>query len=128
VSVRADLSVGGVHAAVVPGSTDAAQALSGHLAGLSAYLSEQHTPVATLTMSAPGSSGIEAGPDHGAGQGMQQSSGQHGDQSQTTAFERASRSNADNSSLAASAAAPSRGFDATEYAFNGRGTHISVMA
>ena len=128
VSVRADLSVSGVHAAVVPGSADAAQALSGHLAGLSAYLSEQHTPVATLTMAAPGNSGIEAGPDQSMGQGMQQSYGQHGDQNQATALEMASRSDADTASLAANTAAPARGFDATESARNGRGTHISVMA
>ena len=127
-SVRADLSVSGVHAAVVPGSADAAQALSGHLAGLSAYLSEQHTPVATLTMAAPGNSGIEAGPDQSMGQGMQQSYGQHGDQNQATALEMASRSDADTASLAANTAAPARGFDATESARNGRGTHISVMA
>ena len=52
VGVRADMSGGNVHAALMPGSAEAAQTLSGHLAGLNAYLAEQHTPVATLTMAA----------------------------------------------------------------------------
>ena len=132
VGVRADLSGGSVHATVVPGSTDAAQALSGHLAGLSAYLSENHTPVATLIMSAPGNSGIEAGPDqssgHGMGQGMQQSAGQHGEQNHAPALQMESQPDPGVSSSATGGATPASGFDATAYAHEGRGTHISVMA
>ena len=76
VGVRADLSGGGVHAQLVPGSADAAQALGGHLEGLNAYLAEHHTPVDTLTLSAPegGWSGLGSG--QGTGEGMQQESGQ----------------------------------------------------
>jgi len=134
VGVRADLSGGSVHAALVPGSTEAAQALSAHLAGLNTYLSEQHTPVATLTMAAPGSSGIEAGPEHswdqGMGQGMQQGRDQHGEQNPAEGFELGSQpSFASNvSSLATSGAASAIRIDATAYAREGRGTHISVMA
>ncbi len=73
VGVRADLSGGNVHAALMPGSTEAAQTLSGHLAGLNSYLAEQHTPVATLTMAAASSGGLETG----AGQSMQQGAGQN---------------------------------------------------
>lgn len=76
VGVRADVSGGGVHAEVVTGSADAAQALGGHLAGLNAYLTENNTPVATLTMSSSDSneaafnSGQSAGQDSGQGSGQ----------------------------------------------------------
>ncbi len=73
VGVRADLSGGNVHAALMPGSAEAAQTLSGHLAGLNSYLAEQHTPVATLTMAAASGGGLETG----AGQSMQQGAGQN---------------------------------------------------
>jgi len=53
VGVRADMSGGGIHAALVPGSAEAAQALGGHIAGLNSYLAEQRTHVETLTLAAP---------------------------------------------------------------------------
>ena len=128
VGVRADLSGGSVHAALVPGSSEAAQALSGHLAGLSTYLSEQHTAVATVTMAAPGNGGIEAGPDQSPGQGMnqgmQQNASERGEQSPAAVPQPgvgAGVSSADSATQA-------NGIDATAYARDGRGTHISVMA
>ena len=75
VGVRADLSGGGVHAALVPGSAEAAVALGGHLAGLNAYLTEQHTPVTSLTLAAPEGRTTEFGMDQGAGH-MHQGAGQ----------------------------------------------------
>jgi hypothetical protein len=77
VGVRADLSGGAVHAVLVPGSAEAAQVLSAHLPGLSAYLSEQHAPVAALTMAAEGG---EAGswPGQNMGQSAGQNAGQNG--------------------------------------------------
>jgi len=80
VGVRADMGTGGVHASLVPGSADAAQALGGHLAGLNSFLAEQHTPVETLTLAAP--EGRWAGPlgDQGTGQGMNQGLNQGADQ------------------------------------------------
>jgi hypothetical protein len=80
VGVRADLGVGGIHASLVPGSADAAQALGSHLAGLNSYLAEQHTPVETLTLAAPG--GRWTGPDgnQGTSQGMDQNGGRNADQ------------------------------------------------
>lgn len=75
VSVRADMGSGGVHASLVPGSADAAQALGGHLAGLNSYLSDHHTPVETLTLAAPESGW--SGPGAGAGQGQADPSGQN---------------------------------------------------
>ncbi len=73
VGVRADTSGGGVHAQLVPGSADAAQALSGHLAGLNAHLAAHHTPVETVTLTAPESGWSwqgrrpESGTKHAAG-------------------------------------------------------------
>jgi len=76
VGVRAELGGGGVHAALVPGSADAAQTLGGHLAGLNSYLDEHHTPVATLTMAAS----ADRGSDSGVGQGTEQQAGQNNGQ------------------------------------------------
>ena len=77
VSVRADMGSGRVHASLVPGSADAAQALGGHLAGLNSYLSDHHTPVETLTLAAPetGWSGQGAGAGQSMGQGHADSRG-----------------------------------------------------
>ena len=89
VGVRADLSGGSVHASLVPGSPEAAQALSGHLAGLSAHLTEQHAAVETVTVAAPYSGdtrwaggqgshqGAHQGSYQGSNQGSYQGSGQN---------------------------------------------------
>ena len=53
VSVRAQAGAGGVHAAVVPASDVAAQALSGHLAGLNAHMANQYEHLNPVTLSAP---------------------------------------------------------------------------
>jgi hypothetical protein len=76
VSVRADQSGGGVHAQLVPGSADAAQALGSHLSGLNAYLAEHHTPVETLTLTLPEGGWSQMGSGRGTGEGMQQGAGQ----------------------------------------------------
>lgn len=52
VGVRADLSGGVVHAAIVPGSTEAAQALDSHMAALNAHLAAERIPVESLSMAA----------------------------------------------------------------------------
>jgi hypothetical protein len=75
VGVRADLGADGVHASLVPGSADAAQALGGHLAGLNSYLAEQHTPVETLTLAAPEGRWAGSVGDQGVNQGMNQGQG-----------------------------------------------------
>ncbi len=126
VGVRADLNGGSVHAAVVPGSSDAAQALSGHLAGLNTYLAEQHSPVATLTMAAPGGSGMESGID----QSMQQNAGGHAEQNTAAASQSDSpdRGSANAPASSLSATSESTGFDAIAHPGDRRGVHISVMA
>ena len=74
VGVRADLSGGAVHAAVMAGSSDAAQTLGGHMAGLSAYLADHHAGVASLTMASPDNGSASWGGNPGA---MQQGPGGH---------------------------------------------------
>jgi hypothetical protein len=53
IGVRAQTDARGMHAAVVPNSAEASQALSGHLAGLNAYLADGHAGVAAVTLTAP---------------------------------------------------------------------------
>jgi hypothetical protein len=78
VGVRADVNGSGVHATVMPGSSDAAQALGGHMAGLNAYLAEEHTPVETLTLAMPEGGESALGAGQNAGQGMNQGTRQNG--------------------------------------------------
>jgi hypothetical protein len=84
VAVRAESSGSGLHAAVLPGSPEAAQVLGTHLVGLNAFLAQEHGPHATATMAAPGdghygasadqgnSAGGGSGRDDGAGKNMAQ--------------------------------------------------------
>jgi hypothetical protein len=80
VSVRADVSGGAIHAALVPATADAAQVMGGHLDGLNAYLSEHHSAVETITLASPGDGAHESGENRSFGQGMQQQSGQGSNQ------------------------------------------------
>jgi hypothetical protein len=87
VSVRAQGGAGGIHAAVVPASDVAAQALGGHLAGLNAHLANQYEHLNPVTLSAPDtgwnrqntgremSQGDGAGTSHGGQQQMQEDRG-----------------------------------------------------
>jgi hypothetical protein len=104
--------------------------LSGHLAGLNTYLAEQHTPVATLTMAAPGGSGMESATDQGMSQSMQQNAGQHAEQSTAVASQPDSQVRESTNAPASSLSAPSQtgGFDAIAHTGERRGVHISVMA
>jgi hypothetical protein len=123
VGVRADMSGGSVHASLVPGSADAAQALGGHMAGLSSYLAEQHTPVETLTLATPGGTGTESG----AGQGMNQEAGQNPGQGGSSKPQSDPQLSSTTVTAAAStevAAQTGRLSAATRLG----GTHISVMA
>jgi hypothetical protein len=55
VRVRAHLDGRGVHASVIPGSVEAATALSLHLGDLNSHLLRQHPEVHSVTLSAPSS-------------------------------------------------------------------------
>jgi hypothetical protein len=65
VSVRAEMSSGGVHASVIPPSNDAAQVLNGHLGGLDAHLANSHLHMHPVTISATQES--QPGSAHGDG-------------------------------------------------------------
>ena len=68
IGVRADRSAGQIQATLVPGSTDAAQALGGQMAGLNAYLTEAHTHVQSLRIAQP--EGQQSAFSAGSGQGQ----------------------------------------------------------
>ena len=68
VTVRARAATSGIHAALVPGSMEAALPLSDHLAGLNAYLADHHAGVHPVSVSSP----EVARDDLSAGQGMNQ--------------------------------------------------------
>jgi len=125
VGVRADLSGGGIHATLMPGSAEAAQALSAHLPGLNAYLADEHAPAAAVTVAAPA-----GGLDSGVGQNMQQGAGQNGEPN--TAKDPQSSSYPGPDRIAAVRAttegAESIRLEPTVRAGDPRGMHISVMA
>ncbi len=83
VGVRADLTAGGVHAALVPSTDQASQMLTGHMAGLNAHLAAEHIRVASLNMAAAtGNASVGTG-QTGTGamqQGTGQGQGQNGHQ------------------------------------------------
>jgi hypothetical protein len=126
VGVRADLSASGIQATLVPNSAEAAQALNGHLAGLSTHLSEQQAPVVSVSMASPGDNGIESGmgqhTQHGA-EGSPQ--GSASEESQAS-----SQENAPQTSASSDLASPEQSgvLDTLTYTGELRGTRISVMA
>jgi len=126
VGVRADLNSGGIHATLVPSSAEAAQALNGHLAGLSTHLVEQQSPVASLTMASPSQSGGESG----MGQRMQQGADSDPQGSAPEASQAGSQGNRPVASGASvlSASAQSGNSESLTPTGEVRGTHISVMA
>jgi flagellar hook-length control protein FliK len=125
VGVRADLSGGGIHATLMPGSAEAAQALSSHLPGLNAYLQDQHAPTAAVTVASQ-SGGLEAG----VGQNMQQGAGQNTEPNTVMEPQPSPHSGLDPVSGARTpaSAAESRQLEPTASAGDPRGLHISVMA
>ena len=126
VSVRADVEGRGIHASLVPASTDAAQALGGHLAGLNAHLTEQHMPVETLTLAAPEDRSADAGMDQNANQHMHQGAGQESQPNRQpgTGMEGSAARAVSPSDLPSSV----RGLEGTPAAIRPSGAHISVMA
>ncbi len=70
VGVRAEAAGTAVHAAIVPGSAEAAAALGSHMGGLGTYLSEHNGHPAQVTLAAPEEGfGASAGNHAGAGAG-----------------------------------------------------------
>ena len=79
VSVRAEAAGGGIHATLAGGNTQAAQALSGHLAGLSAFLEERQTPVQSIHVTQPGLGTMGGGTNGSDQHGPQHQSGGQND-------------------------------------------------
>jgi hypothetical protein len=127
VTVRAQQDAAGVHATLLPGSSDAAQLLSGHLSGLDSYLAEHHTAVQTLTVAAP------SGPDSGLAtrQGNQEAD-RGRDQSANPGTNQGGnqRTNSGVDGSRAESAAPSRKWDTSEPLIHSApgGSYVSVMA
>ena len=125
VGVRAESSGGGVHAAVLPGSPEAAQVLGSHLGGLNAFLAQEHGPHATATMATPQDghygAGAEQGNSAGAGSGRDDSAGKNGpragEESDSSLRTAANETRAVDSSVVSDGAAMRRA-----------GTHVSVIA
>jgi len=131
ISVRADMSGGGIHAALVSGSTDAAQALGGHISGLNAYLAEIHTLVKSLTIAAPGNLDGGSGTNSNASQSMYSGNGEGMGQDTGNGAQAAPQSSGETGSPAmtlATIAARSVPQDATALPHTPEGVHISVMA
>lgn len=130
VGVRADMSGGGVHAALVPGSADAAVTLGGHLAGLNSYLAEQHTPVETLTLAAPESRGAGQDMNQGMSQGFNQGDSPHAGQGTAGESQANHGLRVSSPSVAASqeASAEVGRADGMGFGKGSGGAHISVMA
>lgn len=139
VSVRADLGGGGVHASLVPGSADAATALDGHLAGLNTFLTEHHTGLAAVTVSAPevrwGDAGTGQNTGQEAGQDPQRGMGQSPQQDSGHAFAQDSHAHSQRSETADAVqdhsedAIPLGSLNGRPTAFaGGAGVHISVLA
>jgi hypothetical protein len=127
VGVRADSSGGGIHAELVASSTDASQALSGHMAGLNAFLAEHHTPVETLTLSTTGG-GMESASDQGAGGGMHQGTGEQAGRQLAQSEGSLTSSHAQLSETALSKPVWPTGSDESAQRAQWVGGHISVMA
>ena len=144
VGVRADMSGGGVHAALLPGSAQAAQDLGKHMDGLNNYLAEQHTQVDSLVISAPVGrtehaiasessrngmqQGMGQGMDQGANQGTNQGNAQHSPQqaySEPDSSISLRMTSADGPSPLRTSAATVENGDSGQ---GSEGTHISVVA
>jgi hypothetical protein len=129
VGVRAEASAGVVHATLVPPSQDAAQALSGHLAGLHTYLAENHTPVETLNLASFGSDSQDT--TQNTGQGTHNGADQHAGRGNVSEPAQDSQSSRHSISRGAPRTTSISNAAAPKLSSAGRystGTHISVMA
>ena len=140
VGVRAGVSGGEVHAALVPGSADAARELGMHMEGLSAYMASQHLPVASMGVASPemrsahhGESSLSQSLSDGMGQGARQESNQQSARERGQLFSVPGRGNQEpGGTELASAIGSSPGLDIANPLVLGRetgvGGHISVVA
>jgi hypothetical protein len=125
VGVRAETSGGAVHAALLPGSPEAAQVLGTHLSGLNAFLAQQHGSHATATIATPqdgrSGTGAEQGNSAGGGSGRDDGAGRN--------MAPAGRPSESSKQMAASTTgAADRSIGSEASAIRRAGTYVSVMA
>jgi hypothetical protein len=136
VGVRAQVSGGAVHAAVVPGSDGAALELGRHMESLGSYLAEQHTPLGSLALASPGArdgdspSGADfqqqMGQDPGRSPDQERGGGEQTHPGAPPETGPASGGARVEPSTAVESVVPAVGLERTLE--NRSGTHISVMA
>ncbi|MFZ1085277.1 MAG: hypothetical protein WAN35_09960, partial [Terracidiphilus sp.] len=128
VGVRADASGSGIHAQLLAGSANAAQALSGQMAGLNAFLVEHHTPVETLTLNTASGSGTGFANDPGTGGEMRQGTGEQAGQQSPQGAGSLPSSRVQLSGAALPEPVWPAGLDESAQRVQWVGGHISVMA
>jgi hypothetical protein len=126
VGVRADAVGGGVHAALMPGSNEAAQVLGSHLAGLNNYLAEHHGQHATVTLATAQDGRGAPSADQGSGSGEGNAGRGGADEGHDDVDSSRTRSGSDMAFRAVAAAPVVTTADMPVYGT--RGDHISVMA
>jgi hypothetical protein len=67
VSVRAESSGNALHAAIIPGSGEAAQTLGTHLTALNSFMAEHHGRSSTVTLASPDQGQMQGGLTHTGG-------------------------------------------------------------
>jgi hypothetical protein len=124
VGVRAESSGSALHAAILPGSGEAAQALGGHLTALNSFMAEQHGRSSTVTLASPDQNQMQSGFSHSGGH-----SGEGSAQRQSHDGQARSDAAAFTSQAARATGTRTQAFanpDAHVYARDG--VHISVIA
>ena len=129
IGIRAEASGGAIHATLISQSSDAAQVLGGHVAGLHSYLAENHTPVEKLSLASFGGN-TQQFAGHHSGQEAQQDTGQNANQRHTPeAVPEPQLITRTGVVSAARNASPSEGFfTPNQGSISSGGVHISVLA
>jgi len=132
VGVRANTGSGGVHASVLPGSVEAAQALGGHMEGLNAFLSHAPGSATTVTLDAPkgaeGNGNYDGGQQSmGSGHGQGANSGSSQD-SGAAANQPSLQMGTSRTHAASEVRTGSEQFERTDASSDFSGGHISIMA
>jgi hypothetical protein len=121
VGVRAEANGNVLHAAILPGSGEAAQALGTHLTALNSFMAEHHGRSSTVTLESPDQGQtqgglIYSGGHHGEGSGQQQPHQGKSRDGMLTAVSEGIRSTRTSTQ------------HATNPPYTGGGVHISVIA
>jgi hypothetical protein len=72
VGVRAETNGDSLHASIIPGSGEAAQALGGHLPALNSFLADHHGSSSTVTLTSPDHHQFQSGAGHSGESSAQQ--------------------------------------------------------